>query len=389
MAAPRTLSVWMAASLFALVGASEPTPWAVEVMSYNSGSLNPAEGWVLLYTDSDSALGRPTVYTYKESDGLDDPPLVSVVPLYPAWDPTELVTVGQGGELVLRMGTPIRNDPANPYGVDFLVFGNSMFSPQAGGLYDVEANSPEGYTLSNTITTKPGVVAVSADAVVWYEFTQGPFVGGMLPTLGHIWTGESWGEETDPTLPPDPALRVADLAGMSLVELIRRYRGGAGGTGFDLSNLAVPQGQTLPEEFKYVRVRCLDLSPIFFERTEIDAVTVVRPVSDFVRWQRQHFVWTRDPSDEAPTANPDGDAEDNWKEFAKGGDPIVTEAPLPSPRILLANDGSLVLESGEAEAWQAEATSTPGDVESWVPVTLPETVAEGARLYRLRLKEAP
>ena len=265
---------------------AEPhTPWAVEVAAYTSG-----ENFYAGYDDPAVALGRPSVHTYK--DLTEDEPSVTVVPVYPPWEFDQIVSIGAGGELILRMGKPIVNDPANPYGIDFLVFGNTMIT--GGGLYDQHGNSPVGYTLSASpgINEKTGVVSVSHDGETWYTFTEGPFAGGMLPTLGRVWNEDAgeWGAETDPTLPPDPAIRPAQLGNMTLVELIRLYRGGAGGTGFNLDWLNLPPGT--PSEFHYVRIHV----PEGAARTEIDAVTVVSPATERRLWEIRHFSWLEEPA---------------------------------------------------------------------------------------------
>ena len=263
------------------------SPWAVEVVSYESGVWYH-DG----YDEKSSALGRPTIDTYA---GMEMEPSVTVVPVYPPWDWTELVSIGGGGHLVLKMGEAIVNRPENPYGIDFLVFGNSFF--QGGGLYDQYSNHPGSYTLASRdkigVNSKNGVVSVSADGTNWFYFQNQPRLG-MFPTLGRIWLEEegAWGAPTDPTIPPDPSLQVMDLAGLPLVQLIERYRGGAGGTGFDLSDLLVPDGVSPPSEFHYVRIEV----PEGQIRTEIDAVTVVRPATERRRWEIRHFSWLADPA---------------------------------------------------------------------------------------------
>jgi len=262
------------------------TPWAVEVISYHSG-VNFEPGYDL----PGSTLGRPTVTTYK--DMAEGTPSVTVVPVYPAWDPLEIVSIGGGGHLTLRMGEAIVDDPDNPYGVDFLIFGNSLVT--GAGLYNQDANTPEDYTLAGfeqiNINSKNGRVSVSADGVSWFYFADQPRLG-MLPTLGRVWEAGQWGDVTDPTVPPDPALDVKALAGLPLTGLISRYRGGAGGTGLDLANLIVPQGMTRPGAFWYVRIEV----PEGQFRTEIDAVTVVRPAGERRRWEIRHFAWMKSPA---------------------------------------------------------------------------------------------
>jgi hypothetical protein len=347
MASPPRLLIPLLAAL--LLPARGETPWAVQVVSYQRG-VNYEEFYIL----PESALGRPTIDTYEDS--VAAVPTVAVVPVYPAWDPGEIVSIGGGGHLVLRMGAPIRNHPDNPYGVDLLVFGNSMiFGTDV--LYNPFANSPEGYTLASesTIATnsKNGGVSVSADGVTWFSFTHQPRLG-FPPTLGRLWENGAWGAPADPTVPPDPRLHVRDLAGMPLTELLARYRGGAGGTGLDLSNLAIPPGVTPPSEFWYVRIEV----PAGQLRTEIDAVTVVRPATERRRWEIRHFAWLQSPAVERQAVG---------VHFAPGRVPALLhpeqgELPgwilewSPSPGAPDWRDAAAVPPSGPAQFFRARQT---------------------------------
>lgn len=343
-------------------------PWAVSVETYVEGSA-PASGG---YTDPTAALGRPTVLTYADYTELE--PSTVVVPVYPPWEPDEIVSIGEGGKLILEMGKPITNHPRNPYGVDFLVFGNALLS--GGGLYDQTKNDPRTYTLSSSpsLESKWGEVAVSADGENWFYFPSEQRVGRLMPTLGKIWTGTEWGADADPTIPPDPTLTLANLADMNLADLCIRYRGGAGGTGFNLDDLIVPDGITLPDAFHYVKIFVQDDGDsLTNRRTEIDAVTVVSPVDGFTRWQQKHFEWTRDPADEAPTANVDGDAYINWEEYALGGDPNEADIDLPLPKLQVTPNGfSLHLPVSASEApWKVWATQDLTHPDSW-QIMLPQ-----------------
>jgi hypothetical protein len=174
--------------------------------------------------------------------------------------------------------------------------------------------------------------------------------------------------------------------------------------------LIVPEGQSPPEEFHYVKIDVPDDGTSTAYRVEIDAVTVVSPVKAFVRWRQTHFEWVGDPDREAAGANGDGDPFDNWQEFARGGDPAQEETELPLPSLSVSPSG-LAFElptSWAVEApWRVQATSTPGEESSWMDVdpqpvpgdapssggvtrTFPLPAPEsGARLYRLQLENAP
>ncbi|MCX8107744.1 MAG: hypothetical protein N3G20_02960, partial [Verrucomicrobiae bacterium] len=45
-----------------------------------------------------------------------------------------VTTFGDGAYAIIKFGRPVRDDPAHPYGVDFIVFGNAFF--QAVGFVD-------------------------------------------------------------------------------------------------------------------------------------------------------------------------------------------------------------------------------------------------------------
>ncbi len=389
--------------LFTPISLRANTPWATNVVSYVQGTA-PAPGYVY----PQEALGRPSVMTYANSSEAS--PSTVVVPVYPPWEVDQLLSIGEGGSLVLEMGAEIRNDPANPYGVDFLVFGNALLS--GGGSYDQTANDPRGYTLGvpSSLSSKWGEVSVSADGITWFAFPASQRVGALMPTLGKIWNGTAWGADSDPTLPPDPELGLSDIAGMALGELCRRYRGGAGGTGFDLEDLLVPEGLSLPSSFRFVKIEVPDDGNAQSNRrTEIDAVTVVSPVSGFVRWQQEHYPWVGDPVLEAAAASGEGDSFSNWQEFARGGDPAQVELELPLP-VLSLNTNTLhfSIPSSALEApWILESSSELEDDEAWVPLNpqpsytdtpvaegvqrsfQPELPLSGTRLFRLRLEEAP
>lgn len=290
---PRVVAACM---LFTLTAPGD-SPWAVRVVEFEQGSgALSLYDWVNLEESEDpdlnAPLGRPNV----DTDEFDD---VTVNPVYPAWNWWELVSIGENGYLILEMGRPITNHPENPYGIDFLVFGNSFFV--AAGSYPTGTNSPIGLSLANptSINHKPGVVSVSEDLITWYTFDS-PTVGNLMPTLGRVWDEDTnaWGDPTDPTIPPDPALSIGDFSGMALTELIRRYRGGAGGTGFDLEWLNLPPNA--PTSFRYVRIHMPPKPDDWPEdtpyRTEIDAVTVVSPASERRRWEIRHFPWLGDPA---------------------------------------------------------------------------------------------
>ncbi|WFB35607.1 hypothetical protein P3T73_15760 [Kiritimatiellota bacterium B12222] len=381
-------------------------PWAIEVISYTPGS-DPATGYDL----PDNALGRPTTETY--ADYTETEPSTVVVPVYSAWDFSELISIGEGGSIVLRMGQAITDDPTHPYGTDLLIFSYTFIN--GAGLYDQVIQDPTLYTLPDSATIalytdgKWGKVSLSADGSTWYDFPSQFDLPRLLPTLGRVWTGSDWGQFTDPTLPPDPALTLSELAGMNLAELCRRYRGGAGGAGLDLADLIPPATGSLPTSFSYVRISVPDDGDENTNyRIEIDAVTVVAPASAYTRWTQEHFNWVEAPELENPSADPEEDLFTNWQEFARGGDPLVTDLSLWTPEITLSQSvlSYTLPQSAEEAPWEIEMTALLGEESNWQAlspqptptdlwsgddiereVTLPIPSEDAPQFFRLHLQD--
>src|ERR1051326_5075936 len=83
--------------------------FASEVISYNPGT-----GFSSNFTNSSAALGAPASGT-------------SITPFTPPFSNNQLVSVGSGGSLTLHLAAEIANNPADSFGIDFLIFGNSFF----------------------------------------------------------------------------------------------------------------------------------------------------------------------------------------------------------------------------------------------------------------------
>src|SRR5688500_17822144 len=94
--------------------------FATSVISYNPGS-----GFVSGYTDATTALGSPSVQT------VDPDPVwegtFPVDPFGPPYLANQVVSLGAGGSLTVQFSTPIVNNPVNPFGRDFSIFGNTGF----------------------------------------------------------------------------------------------------------------------------------------------------------------------------------------------------------------------------------------------------------------------
>jgi hypothetical protein len=212
--------------------------FATSVISYERGT-----GFAANFTNAGTALGAPAA-----SSG--------VTPFAPPFSTSQLVSVGAGGWLTLQLSTPIEHNESHPFGIDFLIFGNSFFVSTNGTGSNARAT---GALFTSSISTR---VEVSADALTWFVLdpTLAPTVGTLFPTDG---TG-------NPQTALNPALTGGDFAGLNLSGVRSLYHGSAGGTGFDLS--WARDGDGNPVELSgasYVRIDVLS------GRTQIDAVSVV------------------------------------------------------------------------------------------------------------------
>jgi hypothetical protein len=181
--------------------------------------------------------------------------------VYPAWntdpDGNKLITtITPGAQITVTFDHDIMNDPLNPYGIDFIVFGNDLY--WGSGMVHSTTDMDEYYISSGYGWGSPGVVSVAQyEDGPWYTFEAGPYFDtNTYPTQAFAWDSETdtWGEELDWTKPVDPDLDPAeDFAGLSVAEVIALYDGSAGGTGYDLADLYDLYGVEL-DWIRYIRV---------------------------------------------------------------------------------------------------------------------------------------
>lgn len=326
-------------------------PFASEVISYWYGSGSPPIDWLSgePFTNAAAALGRPTVDTTFQSTNAP------VVPVAAAFRAHEVVSLGSGGYIELAFDHRVLDHPDNPYGLDFIVFGNSFQSIAGGAAWT--NGDPAATVLGHSCFVEKGRVYVSQDAITWHAFTNGPFADDFAPTLGRVFDtnhydtslgpwNQWWGGATDPTLPIDPSLAPSNWAGFSVAAIAQRYRGGAGGTGFDISTLPLQPDETTGLKWiRYVRIeRAGSLNP------EIDAIADVSPLLPHARWTLEAFPWLAAPSEKADGSDPDVDGTPNLLEYATGQNPMVAELP---PLIQLGVAASHI----RVRYWKAEDTS--------------------------------
>ncbi len=178
--------------------------FADSVLSYQSGT-----GFATGFTNASAALGSPALGS-------------SVTPYAAPFLKTQLVSMGAGGGITLQMDSPILNTPANPYGLDFIIFANSFFIENGG--------SGQSATTSGSLFfhQNSALIQVSQDDVNWYTLNPAlaPVPGEWFPTYGG----------GNPVLPMDPSLmNSADFAGLTLAQVEALYGGSAGGTGYSLA----------------------------------------------------------------------------------------------------------------------------------------------------------
>ena len=227
------------------------SPFAESIVAYTPGTTSPEK-----YRDPNSALGAPSQSS--SSGGFTSP----VNPFGPAYTPDQLVSVGKGGSITLQVGTPIQNDAANPFGVDFILFGNNGF--KVDNFSDPEANWVTDGSLFTFDPAGVSKVWVSENNLNYYEL-QVP--SGLSATADGLFPTDGSGSFL---FPVNPALHESDFAGKTMDGIRALYAGSAGGTGFDLAWARQSDGTAAGiQSARYIRIDVLD------GKIELDAAAVV------------------------------------------------------------------------------------------------------------------
>ncbi len=252
------------------------------------------------YDDVKNVLGRPTAYMVGQWGG-------PVSPYNPAWMAGELLTLqGEDDFVVIEFDHDVVDDPNNPFGLDFIVFGNA-FGVGTTDAYYSQDMGPAGISFTGSGTPEEALVEVSQDGQTWYAFTDGPHGDDFAPTLGFVYDDVTpdttlysgnrwWGKMVDACYPVDPSLSWTSLQGLTLAEVAKRYNGSAGGTGFDISSLNLPVNAQGRKWFRYVRISGMESDTPnddgdYFTSPEVDAVADVAPVSGYRNWVLNNFTW--------------------------------------------------------------------------------------------------
>ncbi len=244
---------WLQRSWVQVVAASAALPgacpayagFATSVVSYAPGT-----GTSAAYNDPTRALGEPSRLIPGEFGG-------AVTPFQAPYQGSQLVQVGRGGSLVVRFSTPITNNPANPFGIDLLVFGNA-FLP--------DASYPDGIS-SGQIAAEGGDIDVSPDGISWFRVASNA-ADGLYPTLGYSDLTDAYSVTPGSVLsdfarPVDPSFAIS--AGLTFAQIVAGYSGSGGGFGVDIGASPYPS-------ISFVRIS-VDAGATFVP--EIDGFSVV------------------------------------------------------------------------------------------------------------------
>ncbi len=226
--------------------------FATTVIAYHSGTGFATEfGTGAPYTDSTTALGAPAAATTGEFGA-------PITPFNAPYEKEQIVSLGEGGSLTVQFAKPIQNNAANPYGIDFMIFGSAGF---------IDTDWPNGVTDgtgsifgSNSGGVTRVYVGNSTGNMYLLNPSLAPIVDGMFPT-------DASGNFHSPV---NPSFNNASFANKTMAEISAMYGGSAGGTGFDLA-WAV-DGLNNPvtlDNIQFIRVDVLS------GRSEIDAFSAV------------------------------------------------------------------------------------------------------------------
>jgi hypothetical protein len=248
--------LWIAVAMMA-PAAMSATPeraaaqYAVEVISYDAGHA-PAAG----YTNSGVALGSPERFT---GEGVF-PGVVS--PFSPPFLPSELVSIGEGGHLTLRLSHFAIPQAGAP---EIGLFSNV-------GLIDVAFPSGMAGSPAATFGFEAAGVEVSENGIDW---VFADFIDFNMPTNGFTDLSDPFAS-TPGSVPSDfqqpfvaslssfDGLKYSDALGPDILELLA---GSGGGNWIDISAAGLSR-------VGYVRVTVpADLDPID-SHLELDAVSI-------------------------------------------------------------------------------------------------------------------
>lgn len=238
------------------------------------------------YNDPTAVLGSPTSWIYDDDFYFDN---IACSLVYGAWNLTPqggktVLTLGPGSSIVVGFDHKVLDDPDNPYGLDFIVFGNAAFLSQG----TVTSESDMDTLLISNPASMVGAEKVKVEVSwqssgPWFAYTRGPWGDNLFPTNYFAWnsTNKIWSDPLNSLKPINPNLKSSDFSGLSVSQAIALYDGSAGGTGFDLEWLGPQNYHQLPVDtqtgkrwIQYVR---LSYDGIVMLSPEVDALSDVAP----------------------------------------------------------------------------------------------------------------
>lgn len=252
----KQLGILLLASASLAASSFAATNYAAHVVSYN-----PGEGFAANFTNASAALGEPSrVAPFGEA----------IDPFNPPYGTSQIVSIGAGGSITIKFDKPIFDLPHKPFGLDFIIFGNSGFI--------VTNDFDENFNYIGTPATdgsmfaqNPGVsrVSVSSDGKKFFTLDA-----ETSPTVDTLFPTDSSGRFD---LPVDPSIAQEDFAGATLDDMRSLYNGSAGGAAFNIRSARDARGRRVHLPWiRYVRVEVIE------GKAEIDAFAAVAR-----RWPRK------------------------------------------------------------------------------------------------------
>lgn len=231
-----TIVVFFAACCFAVN--YNANDFAAEVVESSSLSASSP------YNDPGTVLGKPSTICkniiFQNSGALFRVKLVESAYNLDSNLQKVVTTLNPGEYIVVKFNQKVFDYPGNWGGMDFIVYGNSCFDGEGDGWLGDELNM-NGYVILSAGHFEEVRVSVSQDGVNWFTYNAGPFADANFPTQAYFWDRENaqWTDkEMDFTKPLDPNLTMNDFIGISAADAIDLYDGSAGGTSYDLQDLA-------------------------------------------------------------------------------------------------------------------------------------------------------
>ena len=374
------------------------SPYGYEVVESFTLEKSP------LYNQASNVLGHATMGIFTSSSTYGDSGS-TINPAYPAWSGGRLLSlVGdedeeEPGFVTIKFDHDVIDDPNNPFGIDLIVFGNAFGVRNSNTTVDLTTD-PTTVTFSGDGAAEEALVEVSQDGETWYAYEDGPYADSYMPTLGYLYDPAApdtglfngnlyWGRAARATRPVNPACSFSSFSGLNLAQVCQRYDGSAGGTGFDLAELPLPENGNGVKWIRYVRISCVEESndegDFGYNVPEVDAVADVAPVSAYEKWVEEHytdwatawqtnvtgagavaangqlnalnFAWGQSPSDSVSSAVPF-----EITDFVKGDD--VHTIMMHSPR-RMDNAGGVVVQTTDSltSGWKTVVPTLTSSVE--------------------------